>query len=284
MKTEAKRWVLVTGASSGIGRATTEFLAKRGFGVYGCARRKEDLEALGRLADVVAIPLDVRSDVDAEAARDRIAGAGTGLFAVVNNAGIARGGPLLDVSTEELREQFEVNFFGVHRVTRALLPLVVHSKGRVVLMSSDSGFFAKPFFGPYCASKFALEGYADSLRREVCRLGVSVVLVQPGRIATPIWDKGEEQLARSRDGSTLLPLARKVGRYAIDRGKRTGIAPVEVARVVHLALVARKPRARYLVARERWEYRLIRLLPSRAVDWLVAKEIGRIERSAGGGS
>jgi len=282
MGTEAKRWVLVTGASSGIGRATAEFLAERGFGVYGCARRNEDLEALARLAGVVALPLDVRSDVDAEAAAARIARAGTGLFAVVNNAGIARGGPLLDVSTEELREQFEVNFFGVHRVTRALLPLVVESKGRVVLMSSDSGFFAKPFFGPYCASKFALEGYADSLRREVCRLEVSVVLVQPGRIATPIWDKGEEQLARSGHGSPLLPLARKVGRHAIDRGKRTGIAPGEVARVVHRALVARKPKARYLVAKERWEYRLIRLLPSRAVDWLVAKELGRIERSAGG--
>ncbi len=279
MGTEARRWVLVTGASSGIGRATAEFLAERGFGVYGCARRKEDLDALGRLRGVVALPLDVRNDADAEAAAARITDAGTGLFAVVNNAGIARGGPLMDVTARELFEQFDVNFFGVHRVTRALLPLVVEAKGRVILMSSDSGFFAKPFFGPYCASKFALEGYADSLRREVCRLGVSVVLVQPGRIATPIWDKGEEQLDRPDMGSPLVPLARRVGRYAIDRGKKTGIAPVEVARVVHRALIARRPRARYLVARERWEYRLIRLLPARAVDWMVARELGKIERA-----
>lgn len=280
MSAEGKRWVLVTGASSGIGWATTEFLAERGFGVYGCARRSEDLDALGRLEGVVALPLDVRSEADAEVAAARIAGARTGLFAVVNNAGIARGGPLMDVSTQELHEQFEVNFFGVHRVTRALLPLVVASRGRVILMSSDSGFFAKPFFGPYCASKFALEGYADSLRREMRQLGVSVVLVQPGRIATPIWDKGEEQLARSGDSSPLLPLARRVGRYAIDRGKKTGISPVEVARVVHRALVVRRPRARYLVAKERWQYRLIRLLPARAVDWMVARELGKIERAS----
>ncbi len=106
------------------------------------------------------------------------------------------------------------------------------------------------------------------------------MLIQPGRIATPIWDKGKEQLERSDTGSPLLPLARRVGRYAIDRGKKTGIPPVEVARVVHRALVARRPRARYLVSKERWEYRLIRLLPARAVDWMVARELEKIERTS----
>jgi len=274
---ENQRWVLVTGASTGIGRGTTEFLAGHGFGVYAGARKREDLAALGSVPQVVPLRLDVQRDGDVHAALSAITAAGTGLFGVINNAGIARAGPLMDVPVEDMIEQFDVNLFGVHRVTRAFLPLVIASRGRIVMMSSDSGFFATPFFGPYCASKFALEGYADSLRREMSLLGVTVVVVEPGRIATPIWNKGEALLVRGFS-SSLAPLAVKVGRHAMESGKRKGLAPGEVGRVVHRILVAKRPKERYIVARERMEYRLLRILPARRVDALVARRLRRIDQ------
>jgi len=277
MRRENQRWVLVTGASTGIGRATTEFLAEHGFGVYAGARNKEDLAALGSVQQVVPVQLDVQRAADVQAAWDTITAAGTGLFGVVNNAGIARAGPLMDVPVEDMIEQFDVNLFGVHRVTRTFLPLVIASRGRVVMMSSDSGFFATPFFGPYCSSKFALEGYADSLRREMSLLGVTVVIVEPGRVATPIWNKGEALLGRGFS-SSLAPLAMKVGRHAMESGKRKGLSPAEVGRVIHQILVAKRPKERYIVAREKMEYRLLRILPARMVDALVAKRLRRIDQ------
>ena len=274
---EGQQWVLVTGASTGIGRATTEFLAGHGFGVYAGARKREDLAALGSMQQVVPVQLDVQRAADVQTALDTVTAAGTGLFAVVNNAGIARAGPLMDVPVEDMIEQFDVNVFGVHRVTRTFLPLVIASRGRIVMVSSDSGFFATPFFGPYCSSKFALEGYADSLRREMSLLGVKVVIVEPGRVATPIWNKGEALLIRGL-ASPLAPLARKVGRHAVQSGRRKGLCPVEVARVIHEILVTRQPKGRHIVAREKLEYRLYRILPARVVDVLVARELRRIDQ------
>ncbi|MEX2684457.1 MAG: SDR family oxidoreductase [Candidatus Sigynarchaeota archaeon] len=274
---QLKKWVLVTGASTGIGRATVDFLATHGFGVYAGARKDADLASLGTLQDVVPVKLDVQRDADVQKALDAISKAGTGLFGVVNNAGIAMAGPLMDVPVEDMIMQFDVNVIGTHRVTRAFLPLVIESKGRVVMMSSDSGFFATPIFGPYCASKHAVEGYADSLRREMTLLGVKVVIIEPGRIATPIWNKGEALLAREFN-SPLAPLARKVGRHAIDSGNKKGMPPVEVAKAVYRALTLERPRARYIVARNKMEYKLLRVLPTRTVDSLVVKKMKKIEK------
>ncbi|MBN2151998.1 MAG: SDR family oxidoreductase [Candidatus Lokiarchaeota archaeon] len=271
------RWVLVTGASTGIGRATAEYLAANGFDVYAGARKPEDLAALGSLHRVVPLRLDVQRDSDVQAALEEVSKAGTGLFGIVNNAGIVKAGPLMDVPVEDMIEQFDVNVIGIHRVTRAFLPLVVAAKGRVVMMSSDSGFFATPIFGPYCASKFAVEGYADSLRREMNVLGVKVAIIEPGRIATPIWNKGEALLAREIS-SPLAPLAKKVGRHAIDGGNKKGIPPVEVAKAVHHALASDRPKERYIVADNKMEYKLLRVLPTRTVDSLVAKEMRKIEK------
>lgn len=236
------------------------------------ARGDADLDSLRAIPNVIPIRLDVTSIVDVEQARDAVVAAGMPLVAIVNNAGIAKAGPLADVSDEEMREQFEVNVLGVHRVTRSFLPLLLASKGRVVMMSSDSGFFATPFFGPYCSSKFAVEGYADSLRREIAAHGVGVVIIQPGRVATPIWDKGKALLEHS-SGSVFEPLAKKVGAHAIKRGQEAGIDPSVVASVVHEAIVAKKPKTRYLVAKSTFKYKLVKILSDTAVDRLVAKEL-----------
>nr|MDO8088782.1 SDR family oxidoreductase [Candidatus Sigynarchaeum springense] len=274
---QSKKWVLVTGASTGIGRATAEYLAAHGFGVYAGARKEADLASLGALQGVVPVKLDVQRDADVQASFDAVSKAGTGLFGIVNNAGIVKAGPLMDVPVEDMIEQFDVNVIGIHRVTRAFLPLVVASKGRVVMMSSDSGFFATPIFGPYCASKHAVEGYADSLRREMALLDVKVVIIEPGRIATPIWNKGEALLAREFK-SPLVSLAKKVGRHAIDSGNKKGIPPVEVAKAVHRALTLERPKARYIVAENKMEYKLLRVLPTSTVDSLVLKEMKKMEK------
>jgi NAD(P)-dependent dehydrogenase (short-subunit alcohol dehydrogenase family) len=270
MMTE-KKWVLITGASTGIGRACAELLASSGFGVYACARKKRDLDDLARIPNIEPVALDVTSAKDVKEAASDITRRRTGLYGLVNNAGIAVAGPLVDVTDEDMLKQFEVNLFGVHRVTRAFLPLLIQSAGRIVMMSSDSGFFATPFFAPYCSSKFALEGYADSLRREMLLCGVKVVIVQPGRVATPIWDKGEEMLDR-KGTEPFASVARRLGEHAIMKGKSTGLPPAAIARVVREALLKEKPRLRYLIAPSTLKYSIIKLLPGSRVDALVKKE------------
>lgn len=184
------RSILVTGANSGIGLATAQYLASQGFHVYAGARNIATLEGLYKNSNITPVKLDVTNKEDVASVKKIIDRKASGLFGLVNNAGITKAGPLMDVSVEDLREQFEVNLFGVHQITQALFPMLLQAKGRIVMMSSDSGFFATPFVGPYCSSKFALEGYADSLRREVILCGVKVILIEPGRIMTPIWNKG----------------------------------------------------------------------------------------------
>ncbi|MBN1533353.1 MAG: SDR family oxidoreductase [Spirochaetes bacterium] len=270
-----KRWVLVTGASTGIGRACAELLASRGFGVYACARKRGDLRALEGIDGVVSLKLDVTSPGDVAAAAKLVRKRGGGLYGLVNNAGIAVAGPLSDISDREMQAQFQVNLFGVHRVTREFLPLLMDSRGRIVMISSDSGFFATPFFGPYCASKFALEGYSDSLRRELAACGVGVVIVEPGRVTTPIWDKGEKSLERSGK-SPFAETARKIGEHAIRKGKTAGLPPSAIAEKVREALTVRRPALRYLVAPSTLKYRVIRLLPARRVDRMIQREIERM--------
>ncbi len=267
-----KRWVLITGASTGIGRACAEHLAAGGFGVYACARKKKDLDELSGKPNIEPLKLDVTSTKDISAALACITRKKTGLYGLVNNAGIAVAGPLIDISDGDMQRQFDANFFGIHRVTRAFLPLLMQSSGRIVMMSSDSGFFATPFFGPYCASKFAIEGYSDSLRREMLLCGVKVIIIQPGRIATPMWDKGGEQLDR-KGTSPFIEVARKIGEHAIMKGKATGLPPEAIARVVHTALTKKKPQLRYLVAPSTLKYRIIKLLPGSGVDAMVKKEL-----------
>ena len=146
---------LITGSSSGIGKATAEVLAESGFGVYAGIRSMQHAEQFSSKNNIIPIVLDVTDPNVVLAAFKEIQKRGTGLFGLVNNAGIAKAGALMDISDEDMKEQFEVNLFGVHRVTRLFIPLLHESQGRIVMMSSDSGFFATPFFGPYCSSKFA---------------------------------------------------------------------------------------------------------------------------------
>ncbi|MBT4090612.1 MAG: SDR family oxidoreductase [Deltaproteobacteria bacterium] len=272
---QADKWILVTGASTGIGRAAVDSLAAGGFNVYACARKTRDLDELAGIDNVVPIELDVTDTDQINSALKFVQQKKSGLFGVLNNAGIAEAGPLMDLDVKILRRQFEVNFFGVHEVTRAFFPLLLESKGRIVMMSSDSGFFATPFAGPYCASKFALEGYSDSLRRELIDFGVEVVLIQPGRVKTPIWDKGVKFLSQF-PGSIFEKTAVTLGKHAFEKGKTSGLEAGELGKVVQHVFQTKRPKTRYLVSPNNFKYYMVKILSDRRVDRMVQSEIASL--------
>lgn len=272
--------VLITGASSGIGRACAEFLASNGFKVYAGARKQEDIKELNKIENIISLEIDVTKQNTIDKAIEYIKNQKTGLYALINNAGIGRAGPLMELPIEDLYEQFDVNLFGIHRITKAVFPLLLESKGKIVMISSDSGFYATPFFGPYCSSKFALEGYSDSLRRELLVFDVKVVIIEPGRVNTSIWEKGEESLKillKRLKGSIFEKISKEVGEYAIEKGKTEGLNPREIAKLVHKILHIKEPKTRYLIAPDKLRYRLIKLLPDKMIDKKFEKEFKKIK-------
>ena len=250
--------VLVTGASSGIGRATAEHLRDRGWSVLAGVRAAADAPD-----GCEAVELDL-TDVRWQPRP---------LDAAVLNAGIALSGPLEFVPVEELRNQFEVNVIGQVALLQALLPALRESRGRIVLMGSVSGRLALPFLGPYAASKFALEAVADSLRGEVEPFGISVSLVQPGSIATPMWRKGGERAANLPEEAVRLYGPAIAGLRA-GAAKRGAVTPAsDVAAVVEHALTAERPRTRYVVGDGARTRTLLGRVPDRARDRLLGRLI-----------
>ncbi len=273
-----QKWILITGASTGIGRATAEYLAANGFFVYAGARKEKDLQDLGKIENIISVKLDVTKLEDVNSVVEMIKDRGTGLFALFNNAGIVRAGPLMDISEEDLYDQLEVNLIGIHRVTKAVFPFILQSKGRIVMNSSDSGFFAAPFFGPYNASKFALEGYTDTLRRELLLYDVKVILIEPGFIKTDIFRKGEGLLDKF-DDSMFIEEARAIGEYVIEKGTEKGLPAVKVAKVVYKALTKKKPKLRYTVTADKLQNFMVKHFPAGWIDGSIKKELKNLKSS-----
>ncbi len=283
--------VLVTGASTGIGWATVECLVQDGCLVFAGVRREEDGDRLlATFQDRVhPVRLDVTRSEDLEAARGVVQDHlhGRGLAGLVNNAGIAIGGPLEYVAPEALRKQLEVNVIGLHAVTREFLDLVRQGHGRVVHIGSISGRIGSPFIGPYAASKHAVEALADALRQELMPEGIHVAVIEPGQVRTPIWDKGVKSSGAISDAIPPEGKARyrsrlQAFRFLLEQAPRHAIEPREVALAVRHALFAAEPKARYVLGRDA-QVRLFlsRLLPIRVMDALVARFFTNLERRAG---
>lgn len=291
---DARPAVLVTGASKGIGEACTMRLVRDGFRVYAGVRRDEDGLALIRQAGegVVPVVLDVTDAAQIEAAAALIADetGDRGLQALVNNAGVALAGPLEFLQIDELRRQLEINVVGQIAVTQACLPLLRrsiasgrsdHRAGRIVFMSSVAGRSALPFTGAYAASKFALEAAADALRVELKPFRLGVFLVEPGVIATPIWETS--RMVAERNIESMPPQVQEYYGRAMDalrsrasRGMK-GLPPERVADVVAHALTSRRPRIRYIVGRDaRARIWLQRLLPDALRDRLLLTAVKRL--------
>jgi NAD(P)-dependent dehydrogenase (short-subunit alcohol dehydrogenase family) len=268
--------VLVTGASTGIGEATALRLQKAGFRVFAGVRKPEDGDRLRAAGVTVIQPLDVTKAEDIESAVSTVQQEldGGELRGIVNNAGIGLGGPLEALDLDDFRRTLEVNTTSQLAVTQAFLPLLRQSKGRVVNMSSIGGRVAQPFAGPYIASKFALEGVNDVLRAELLGWGIEVIAIEPGTIATPIWEKSSQEAEKVL--ANLTPAQRdlygkRLAKAAkmIERQNKRGAAPEKVAAAVEKALTASRPRTRYLVGDAYVLLALKRLLPMRWLDRLL---------------
>jgi NAD(P)-dependent dehydrogenase (short-subunit alcohol dehydrogenase family) len=280
----ANRSVVVTGASTGIGWGTVKVLVARGFEVFGSARKQSDADRLANEFGPAFIPLlmDVADHAAVARAAEQVS-ARLGhrrLAGLVNNAGIAVPGPLLHLPLEEYRRQLEVNLIAPLGVIQAFAPLLGADRGRegapgrIVNISSVAGKVGLPFLGAYVASKHALEGMSESLRRELMLYGIDVIVIGPGAVATAIWDKAEgEEYGpyRTTDYGTILD---RFAKYFIAEGRK-GLAPEAVGEVVYRALTAARPNVRYaVVGKKLQDWTLPRLLPKRMVDRLIARQTG----------
>ncbi|HEX7049487.1 MAG TPA: SDR family oxidoreductase [Longimicrobiales bacterium] len=274
--------VVVTGASKGIGRACALRLDRRGFRVFAGVRRAADGDALRAEGSdrLTPIHLDV-TDADAiAAAADAVAAAeNAGLAGLINNAGIAIAGPLEFLPPDALRRQLEVNVVGLVAVTQAFLPLLRRGRGRIVNIGSIAGVSALPFVGAYAASKHAVEALTDALRIELLPWGMQVAVIEPGGIATPIWETSietAERLARDYppEAEAYYGTAMEAVRRAAEHAAQHGGSPDSVARAVEHALTAARPRTRYLVGADARLRAALRFLPDRLRDRLIAWRLG----------
>ncbi|HEX4745815.1 MAG TPA: SDR family NAD(P)-dependent oxidoreductase [Gaiellaceae bacterium] len=267
------RSVLVTGASSGIGRASAVRLARGGWRVFGGVRSEADADALRELR-IEPLRLDVTS-VDHIASAAEVVGAE--LHGLVENAGVAVAAPLELVPLDELRRQLEVNVVGQIAVLQALLAALRRARGRVVLMGSIGGRSALPFLGPYAASKHALEAVADALRVELAPWGVGVSIIEPASVKTAIWTKGAETadaIGAGVDPEAAALYADRIARFravALKRGP--GIDPDVVANAVEHALSSSRPKARYVVGRDAHLRAWIERLPTRLRDRVLTRAL-----------
>lgn len=282
----SKGYILVTGTSSGIGEACTRHLAGLGYNVFAGVRKQEDAERIaGPRVEPVMIDIADDSSVAAAAAYIREAASTMGLAGLVNNAGIAVAGPLEFIPVDEFGRQLDINVTGALRTTQALLPLLRQARGRIVNISSIGGRVAIPMVGPYNASKFALEGLSDALRRELRPWGIHVALIEPGAVATPIWDKSAERAdelqrdaspeVRERYGEVMDAVRRQS-----QKNRTEGVPPQDVAEAVAHALTADKPKTRYLVGRDaKIRASVAKVVPDRLMDAAISRALG--QRKAG---
>jgi NAD(P)-dependent dehydrogenase (short-subunit alcohol dehydrogenase family) len=278
------RSAVVTGASTGIGRATALRLDAQGWRVFAGVRREEDAAALREAGSERLAPLmlDVTDPGQIAAAAERVGEevGNAGLDGLVNNAGIAVPGPLEALPIDDFRRQVEVNLTAHVAVTQAMLPAIRRAPGRLVFITSIGGLMAFPMFGAYHAAKFGLEAVGDVFRRELRPWGIEVAVVEPGSIATEIWERGEQEAeafvaSASEEQQQLYGNSIAAYREVARRTGARGIPPEKVAKAIEHALSARRPRTRYLVGADaRGQALLNRILPSRTVDRLIARFTG----------
>jgi NAD(P)-dependent dehydrogenase (short-subunit alcohol dehydrogenase family) len=275
--------VVVTGVSTGIGWGIAKVLLANGFRVYGSVRKRADADRLKAEFGANFVPLlfDVTDEaaVLATAREVRATLKGETLSGLVNNAGISVSGPLLELSLDDFCRQIEVNLTGQLIVTQAFAPLLgadtslKGEPGRILMMSSVAGRRALPFLGPYAASKHALEGLSESLRREMMLFGIKVIIIGPGAVKTPIWDKAGGIEIAARKNSPYLPALERVRVAMLALGKQ-GLPPERVGELVHRVLTMASPRVRYAIVPNRLQYFISKLLPRRILDRMIARRLG----------
>jgi NAD(P)-dependent dehydrogenase (short-subunit alcohol dehydrogenase family) len=277
------RSVVITGASTGIGWAIAKFLIGRGYRVFGSVRKQADADRLtGEFgANFTPLLFDVTDEpaVLAAARTVREALGGETLAGLVNNAGIAVAGPVLELSADDFRRQMDINVIGPVIATQAFGPLLGSDpslkgqKGRIVMISSVAGKNGNPLSAPYCTSKHAIEGLSESLRRELMLFGIDVIIVAPGAVKTPIWSKAEQMDLSVYKNSPYFPALNKVMAFMMKLGE-TGLPAERIAEIVFEGLTAARPKVRYQVSPDPMRHLVTAALPKRVVDRIIAKRLG----------
>lgn len=280
--------VVITGASTGIGWATSKLLLDRGFRVFGSVRKQADAERLANEFGANFTPLlfDVTDEAGVLAAAREVRAAlnGQTLAGLVNNAGIAVAGPVLELAADEFRRQMEVNVIGPVITTQAFGPLLgsdpslAGPKGRIVMVSSVAGRNGNPLMSAYSASKHAIEGLSESLRREMMLFGIDVIIVAPGAVKTPIWGKAEEVDISGYSNSPFLPALQRIRKFMLHLGE-TGLPAEKIAGVIAEALTTASPRVRYQITPDPMRHLLTAILPKRMIDRIVAGRLGLTPRA-----
>lgn len=246
---QAQKAILITGASTGLGRAMAELLASKGHFIYAGARKDKDIAELNAIENIQAVKLDVTVQEDIDAAVRTITEAGRGLYGLVNNAGVAVIAPLVEVDEEDFDFQMDVNLYGPYRVTKAFAPLIIESKGRITTTGSISGILSGTLFGPYSMSKHAMEAFTDSLATEMERFDVEVSVIEPGNYQSDIGKNIARRMkARGQiiEGSLYKEdLERMMG--FVNSEEPMGGDPMEVAQAALQALFDENPKRRYMV-------------------------------------
>jgi len=282
--------VVITGASTGIGWASAKLLLDKGFRVFGSVRKEADADRLkGEFgANFTPLIFDVTDEpaVLAAAREVREVLGGEKLAGLVNNAGIAVAGPVLGLSVDEFRRQMDVNVIGPIIATQAFGPLLgadpslKGAPGRIVMISSVAGKNGNPFSSAYCASKHAVEGFSESLRRELMLFGIDVIIIAPGPVKTPIWSKGQEATDVSRyQNSPYLPAAQKAAAF-IQQLESIALPAEKIAERVYDALTLPNPKVRYHIAPDTMRHLLAAVLPKRTMDRIIAKRLGLMPPTA----
>ena len=275
--------VVITGASTGIGWATAKLLLGRGFRVFGSVRKQVDADRLKAEFGAGFTPLlfDVTDEAAVLAAAREVRAAlnGQTLTGLVNNAGIAVAGPVLELSADEFRRQMDVNVIGPIIATQAFGPLLGSDpslkgpKGRIVMISSVAGKNGNPLSAAYSASKHAIEGLSESLRREMMLFGIDVIIVAPGAVKTPIWSKAEEVDISRYKNSAYLPALEQVRKFT-QHLSEIGLPPEKIAEAIADALTSAGPKVRYQLTPDPMRHLITGLLPKRTVDKIIAKRLG----------
>jgi len=284
------RTVVITGASTGIGHATAKLLLDKGFKVFGSVRKQADAERLrGEFgANFAPLLFDVTDEAAVLAAAREVRAAlnGETLAGLVNNAGIAVSGPVLELSADEFRRQMDVNVIGPIIATQAFGPLLGTDaalkgpRGRIVMISSVAGKNGNPLTPAYAASKHAIEGLSESLRRELMLFGIDVIIIAPGPVKTPIWSKGQDDVDMSNyKNSPYLPALQKVSAY-MKHLETIGLPPERIAERVYDALTLAHPKVRYQIAPDRVRHLMTAYLPKRMMDRIIAKRLGLLPQAS----
>jgi NAD(P)-dependent dehydrogenase (short-subunit alcohol dehydrogenase family) len=275
--------VVITGVSTGIGWATAKLLLTRGFRVFGSVRKPADADRLKSEFGANFIPLlfDVTDEAAVLAAAREVRAAlnGETLTGLVNNAGIAVPGPVLELAVDQFRRQMDVNIVGPIIATQAFGPLLGSDsslkgpKGRIVMISSVAGKNGNPLLSAYAASKHAIEGLSESLRREMMLFGIDVIIVAPGAVKTPIWGKAEEADISAYSNSPFLPALQRLLKFVLHLGE-IGLPPEKIAEVIADALTSASPKVRYQITPDPMRHLITGVLPKRMVDKIIAKRLG----------